>query len=48
MSDADRPEQELLALGAIRVQGERETGIRVFIDPVGHPFCIVFGRPGTG
>jgi hypothetical protein len=37
----------LLRLGAIRVQGERETGFRVFADPAGHPFCIVFGRPGA-
>jgi catechol 2,3-dioxygenase-like lactoylglutathione lyase family enzyme len=47
-SDADQAEQELLALGAIRVRGERETGFRVFTDPVGHPFCIVFGRHSTG
>jgi catechol 2,3-dioxygenase-like lactoylglutathione lyase family enzyme len=44
VTDADRAEQELLALGATRVRGERETGFRVFTDPVGHPFCIVFGR----
>jgi hypothetical protein len=34
----------LLVLGATRIRGERETGFRVFADPVGHPFCIVFGR----
>ena len=44
VSDADRAEQQLLALGAPRVLGERETGFRVFTYPVGHPFCIVFGR----
>jgi catechol 2,3-dioxygenase-like lactoylglutathione lyase family enzyme len=43
VSDADRAEQELLTLGAARVRGERETGFRVFTDPAGHPFCIVFG-----
>ena len=48
VSDADRAEQELLALGAIRLRGERETGFRVFADPAGHPFCIVFGHPSTG
>ena len=48
VTDADRAEQELLALGAIRVPGERETGFRVFTDPVGHPFCIVFGLKGAG
>lgn len=47
VSDADRAEQELLALGATRVHGEHETSFRVFTDPAGHPFCIVFGNPGT-
>ncbi len=44
VSDADRAERELLALGASRLRGMRETGFRVFADPVGHPFCIVFGH----
>ena len=48
VADAEQAEQELLALGATRVAGERETGFRVFTDPVGHPFCIVFGRHGPG
>ncbi len=47
VSDADQAEQELLTLGATRVPGERETGFRVFTDPAGHPFCIVFGRHST-
>jgi hypothetical protein len=42
--DADQAEQELLLLGAARVPAERETGFRVFTDPAGHPFCIVFGH----
>jgi catechol 2,3-dioxygenase-like lactoylglutathione lyase family enzyme len=46
--DADQAEQELLALGATRAASERETGFRVFFDPVGHPFCIVFGRSSSG
>jgi hypothetical protein len=48
VSDADQAERELLDLGATRVPGERETGFRVFTDPVGHPFCIVFGRHSIG
>lgn len=44
VSDAEQAQRELLALGATRVPGERETGFRVFTDPVGHPFCIVFGH----
>jgi Glyoxalase-like domain len=47
VGDAGRAGQELLALGATRVHGERETSFRVFTDPAGHPFCIVFGHPGT-
>jgi catechol 2,3-dioxygenase-like lactoylglutathione lyase family enzyme len=48
VNDADSAEQELLALGATRIPAERETGFRVFTDPAGHPFCIVFGHKGTG
>ncbi len=47
VDDADAAEHELLALGATRVPGERETGFRVFTDPAGHPFCIVFGHKST-
>ena len=47
VGDADRAEHELLALGAVRIHGESETGFRVFSDPVGHPFCIVFGQHST-
>ena len=47
VTDADRAERELLALGATRAPAERETGFRVFTDPAGHPFCIVFGHKST-
>lgn len=46
VADADQAERKLVALGATRVPAERETGFRVFTDPAGHPFCIVFGRLG--
>lgn len=42
--DVDEAERAVVALGARRVPAERETGFRVFVDPVGHPFCLVFGR----
>ena len=48
VDDADRAERELRALGAIRVPGGHESGFRVCTDPVGHPFCIVFGGKNTG
>ena len=47
VDDAEVAERELIVLGATRVPGERETGFRVFTDPAGHPFCIVFGHKNT-
>jgi len=47
VGDADQAEHELLALGATRIHGRRQTGFRMFTDPVGHPFCIVFGQHTT-
>jgi catechol 2,3-dioxygenase-like lactoylglutathione lyase family enzyme len=44
VDDVDAAEQKLLALGAKRLPGELEGRYRVFADPVGHPFCLVFGR----
>ena len=43
VDDVDAAEQAVLALGARRLPAERESGFRVFSDPVGHPFCLVFG-----
>jgi catechol 2,3-dioxygenase-like lactoylglutathione lyase family enzyme len=44
VDDADAAEREVLVLGARRLPGELEGRYRVFADPVGHPFCLVFGR----
>jgi catechol 2,3-dioxygenase-like lactoylglutathione lyase family enzyme len=44
VDDVDHAERVVIALGGQRVPAERETGFRVFVDPVGHPFCLVFGR----
>jgi catechol 2,3-dioxygenase-like lactoylglutathione lyase family enzyme len=43
VEDVDAAERAVLALGARRLHGARETGFRVFADPAGHPFCLVFG-----
>jgi hypothetical protein len=43
VDDVDAAERAVLALGARRLPTERESGFRVFADPVGHPFCLVFG-----
>ncbi|WP_078852916.1 VOC family protein [Streptomyces sp. NRRL S-1824] len=40
---ADAAERAVLALGARRLPSEWEGRFRVFADPVGHPFCLVFG-----
>jgi catechol 2,3-dioxygenase-like lactoylglutathione lyase family enzyme len=46
VDDVDVAEHAVLALGARRLPAEWESGFRVFADPAGHPFCLVFGRPG--
>ncbi|MGY1802072.1 VOC family protein [Blastococcus sp. SYSU D00922] len=42
VDDADAAERAVLALGARLLQGESGTGFRVFADPAGHPFCLVY------
>jgi catechol 2,3-dioxygenase-like lactoylglutathione lyase family enzyme len=41
--DPDEAERAVLALGATLLAGEKGTGFRVFADPAGHPFCLVYG-----
>ncbi|RJK97056.1 VOC family protein [Vallicoccus soli] len=43
VDDVDAAERSVLALGARRLPAEREEGFRVFADPAGHPFCLLFG-----
>jgi catechol 2,3-dioxygenase-like lactoylglutathione lyase family enzyme len=43
VDDVDAAERGVLALGARELAGEQGTGFRVFADPAGHPFCLVFG-----
>jgi predicted enzyme related to lactoylglutathione lyase len=44
VDDIDGAESEVLALGAKRVAAAVEEGtFRVFKDPAGHPFCLVWG-----
>jgi catechol 2,3-dioxygenase-like lactoylglutathione lyase family enzyme len=43
VEDADDAERRLLALGARRLPDpEGAEDFRVFADPAGHPFCLVF------
>jgi len=47
VDDADAAEQQVLALGATRVtDAPDETDFRVFRDPAGHTFCLVFNIGG--
>jgi catechol 2,3-dioxygenase-like lactoylglutathione lyase family enzyme len=41
VDDIDLAEKRVLALGATRLDGEGED-FRVYADPVGHPFCLVW------
>ena len=44
VEDVDAAERALLALGATRLPGELDGHYRVFADPIGHPFCLVYGK----
>lgn len=47
VEDVDAAEHAVIALGATRVtDAPHETDFRVFRDPAGHPFCLVFDVPG--
>ena len=41
VADIDEAERQVLALGATRLPGGGED-FRVYADPVGHPFCLVW------
>jgi catechol 2,3-dioxygenase-like lactoylglutathione lyase family enzyme len=44
VDDVDGAERDVLALGATRVDGAVEDNtFRVFRDPAGHTFCLVWG-----
>ena len=43
VDDVEAAEAAVLALGARRLPAEHEDGFRVFADPAGHPFCLVYG-----
>lgn len=43
--DLDRDEAFVLSLGATKVEFQPGDTFRVFLDPVGHPFCLVLHSP---
>ena len=42
VEDVEAAQEEVLRLGATLLAGEQGTGFRVFADPAGHPFCLVY------
>jgi len=46
VDDLDAAEAAVLALGAVKHEHQPGTTFRVFLDPAGHPFCLV--RSGAG
>lgn len=44
VADIEEAERTVTALGARRVSARPEMNFRVFLDPAGHPFCLVHGR----
>lgn len=41
VSDLDVAEEQVLALGARKAEVQPGDRFRVFLDPAGHPFCLV-------
>jgi predicted enzyme related to lactoylglutathione lyase len=39
--DLDEGEKQVLALGAHKAEHQPGTSFRVYLDPAGHPFCLV-------
>jgi hypothetical protein len=42
--DLDEGERAVLAIGARKAEFQPGTTFRVYLDPVGHPFCLVLIR----
>ncbi|MGI5501929.1 VOC family protein [Lentzea sp. CA-135723] len=42
VEDIEEAEPAVLALGATLVQRDNDDTFRVYADPVGHPFCLVW------
>ncbi len=45
--DLDAGEEQVLALGAHKTDVQPGTNFRVFLDPAGHPFCLVLEETMT-
>lgn len=45
--DLDLAEEQALAIGARKPDFQPGDGFRVYLDPVGHPFCLILNYSGT-
>jgi predicted enzyme related to lactoylglutathione lyase len=48
VDDLDAAEKEVLAAGARKAEVQPGTTFRVFLDPAGHPFCLVLAQQSEG
>lgn len=44
VNDLDAAEQQVLSLGARKAESQPHSSFRAFLDPAGHPFCLVLAR----
>jgi predicted enzyme related to lactoylglutathione lyase len=44
VTDLDAGEAAVLKIGATKAEYQPGTTFRVYLDPVGHPFCLVFSE----
>ncbi|MGD9997083.1 MAG: VOC family protein [Ilumatobacteraceae bacterium] len=44
VADLDEAEEEVLAIGARKADMQPGSTFRVYLDPAGHPFCLVLGH----
>jgi catechol 2,3-dioxygenase-like lactoylglutathione lyase family enzyme len=47
VTDLDAGEAALLEIGATKAEFQPGTTFRVYLDPVGHPFCLVLSAPAN-
>ncbi len=45
VDDLDAAEEQVLALGARKAEVQPGKTFRVYLDPAGHPFCLVLAGP---
>lgn len=48
VDDLDAGEEQVLALGARKAEFQPGRNFRVYLDPVGHPFCLVLDEDAAG